>query len=114
MLDAAIRSQIEALISENDVVLFMKGTPELPRCASSKAAARTLARLQVPFKDIDVLQDETLRQGIKTFSNWQTLPQLYVQGEFVGGYDIMRDMRKRGELEPFLRERGLAPVDNES
>lgn len=114
MLNDAIRTQIEEAISENEVVLFMKGTPQDAKCGSSKGAARTLIKLRVPFKDIDVLHDEDLRQGIKEFSHCQTLPQLYVKGEFVGGYDTIRDMRKRGELEPFFKDKGVEPAGAES
>jgi monothiol glutaredoxin len=99
-----IRSEIEG----NDVVLFMKGTPVFPQCGFSAAVVQILSHLGVKFKGIDVLQDPGLRQGIKDFSSWPTIPQLYVKGEFVGGCDIVREMAEAGELEQLLADKGVA------
>lgn len=95
-------------IGANDVVLYMKGTPVFPQCGFSAAVVQVLTHLGVPFKGIDVLMDPSLRQGIKDFSNWPTIPQLYVKGEFVGGCDIVKEMYQSGELQQFLAEKGIA------
>ena len=100
-----IKSQIE----ENDVVLFMKGSADMPQCGFSGLSVQILSHLGVPFKDINVLENDELREGIKTFSNWPTIPQLYVKGEFVGGSDIMREMFQDGELQTLLSEKGVDP-----
>ena len=100
--------QIKSEIDENDIVLFMKGTPVFPQCGFSATAVQILTHLGVKFKGIDVLQDMELREGIKTFSNWPTVPQLYVKGEFIGGCDIMREMFESGELATTLKEKGVA------
>jgi|ERR1700722_14133402 monothiol glutaredoxin len=105
MNDTAKRIQSE--IAGNDVVLFMKGTPVFPQCGFSAATVQILTTLGVKFKAIDVLKDPEIRQGIKEFSNWPTVPQLYVKGEFVGGCDIIREMFESDELEPFLQEHGV-------
>jgi len=94
-------------ISENDVVLYMKGTPVFPQCGFSAAVVQILSLLQVPFKGIDILPDPDLRQGIKDFTNWPTIPQLYVKGEFVGGCDIVREMYESGELQDLLKEKNI-------
>lgn len=94
-------------ISSNDVVLFMKGTPVFPQCGFSAAVVQILSTLGVKFKSINVLADDALRQGIKEFSNWPTIPQLYVKGEFVGGCDIIREMYETGELVELLNTRGI-------
>jgi monothiol glutaredoxin len=94
-------------IGENDVVLFMKGTPSFPQCGFSATVVKILGHIGVPFKGVNVLQDEEVRQGIKEFSNWPTIPQLYVKGEFVGGCDIIREMFEQGELKPYLAEKGI-------
>jgi monothiol glutaredoxin len=99
--------RIRADISGNDVVLYMKGTAEIPQCGYSAAAAQVLKNLGVPFRDIDVLADPALRQGVKDFANWPTIPQLYIKGEFIGGCDIVRDMYAAGELQALLRAKGL-------
>ena len=93
-----IRTDIQELIDSNDVVLFMKGNRRQPQCGFSAAVVEALDVLQAPFKDVDVLADANLRQGIKEFSDWPTVPQLYVRGEFVGGCDIVRQMYATGEL----------------
>jgi monothiol glutaredoxin len=99
--------RIQSEIASNDVVLFMKGTPVFPQCGFSAATVQILTTLGVKFKAVDVLKDPEIRQGIKEFSNWPTVPQLYVKGEFVGGCDIIREMFESEELEPFLQERGV-------
>ena len=100
--------QIAKDIAENDVLLYMKGTPVFPQCGFSDAVVHVLSELGVKFRAVDVLKDPEVRQGIKEFSNWPTIPQLYVKGEFVGGCDIIREMFEHGELEPFFKERGIA------
>jgi len=111
MTDAATASPahdfIAATVAQNPVVLFMKGVPEQPRCGFSALVVQILDHLGVDFVGVDVLQDDDLRQGIKTFSDWPTIPQLYVKGEFVGGADILKEMFQTGELKPFLAEQGL-------
>jgi monothiol glutaredoxin len=98
---------IKKTVSDNPVVLFMKGVPEQPRCGFSAVTVQILDHLGVDFVGVDVLQDEELRQGIKSFSDWPTIPQLYVKGELVGGSDIVREMFQSGELKPFLTEQGV-------
>ena len=102
-----IQKKIKELISENDVCLFMKGTPEQPQCGFSMAVSNVLKHLNVNFKGINVLEDENLRQGIKDFSDWPTIPQLYVKQEFVGGCDIVKEMFEKGELKKFLEEKKI-------
>lgn len=99
--------RIQQDISDNPVVLYMKGTPMFPQCGFSAAVVKILSDVGVKFKGIDVLVDPSLRDGIKEFTNWPTIPQLYVKGEFVGGCDIVREMSATGELEPFLRDKGV-------
>jgi monothiol glutaredoxin len=99
--------RISADVGSNDVVLFMKGTPVFPQCGFSAAVVQILSNLGVRFKAIDVLKDPDVRQGIKEFSNWPTIPQLYVKGEFVGGCDIIREMYEAEELAPYLAQRGI-------
>jgi monothiol glutaredoxin len=107
MADALIADRIRADLSTNDVVLYLKGTPVFPQCGFSAQAVQILGMLGVKFKGVDVLTDPKLRQGIKDFSNWPTVPQLYVKGEFVGGCDIMREMFQTGELEKILIDKGI-------
>jgi monothiol glutaredoxin len=95
-------------ISENDVVLYMKGTPMFPQCGFSAKVVQLLSNLGVKFKGIDILVDPSLRDGIKQFTNWPTLPQLYVKGEFVGGCDIVSEMAESGELKQLLADKGVA------
>ena len=102
-----VNEHIEREISEHDVVLFMKGTPVFPQCGFSSLVVRVLSHLGVKFKGVDVLNDPALRQGIKAFSDWPTVPQLYVKGEFVGGCDIIREMYETGELAELLTTRGV-------
>tara|TARA_B100000242_G_C42831180_1_gene386182 strand:+ start:61 stop:378 length:318 start_codon:yes stop_codon:yes gene_type:complete len=99
--------KIENLIKNNDVCLFMKGTPDSPQCGFSMAVSNVLKHLNVNFKGINVLEDEALRQGIKNYSDWPTIPQLYVKGEFVGGCDIVKEMFEKGELKKFLAEKKI-------
>jgi monothiol glutaredoxin len=98
---------IAKTLQDHQVVLFMKGVPEQPRCGFSGLVVQILDHLGVDFVGVDVLQDDSLRNGIKTFSDWPTIPQLYVKGEFVGGSDIVREMFQNGELKPFLSEQGV-------
>ena len=96
------KERIEALVKANDVVLFMKGTPLFPQCGFSSRAVAILDHLQVPFETVDVLADQDIRAGIKDYSDWPTIPQLYVKGEFVGGSDIMMEMFENGELKQLV------------
>ncbi len=106
-MSAPAHDQIAKDIAENDVLLFMKGTPVFPQCGFSAAVVQILSELGVKFKAVDVLKDPEVRQGIKEFSNWPTIPQLYVKGEFVGGCDIIKEMFEQGELDTYLTERGI-------
>lgn len=99
--------RIQSEIDSNDVVLFMKGEAAFPQCGFSSLVVQVLSQLAVPFKDINVLEDNDLRQGIKDFSNWPTIPQLYVKGEFIGGCDIVREMYESGELQQLLNDKGI-------
>ena len=98
---------IKADIDANDVVLFMKGTSTMPQCGFSSRVAAILNYMEVGFKDVNVLADEGIRNGIKEYSNWPTIPQLYVKGEFIGGCDIVREMFETGELNELLNTRGI-------
>jgi len=109
MTDNQVLDRIGEEIAANDVVLFMKGTPQAPQCGFSAAVTNVLSQLGVPFKGVDVLADDAIRQGIKAFSNWPTIPQVYVKGEFVGGCDIVREMYQSGDLQRLLEERGVLP-----
>ena len=106
-MDSTVNDRIRDQIAEAPVVLFMKGTPVFPQCGFSAAVVQILSHLGVKFKGIDVLSDPSVRQGIKEFSNWPTIPQLYVKGEFVGGCDIVREMAETGELKQLLEEKGV-------
>lgn len=101
-------ARIQTLVDSNDVLLFMKGTPLFPQCGFSNRAVSILNHLGVEFESVDVLQDQEVRQGIKAFSDWPTIPQLYVKGEFVGGSDIMMEMYESGELAQLLEDKGVA------
>ena len=109
MSDAA-HTAIKSTIDANDVVLFMKGTPVFPQCGFSSVVARVLDHLQVDFESVNVLEDNEIREGIKSFSNWPTIPQLYVKGEFVGGCDIVKEMFESGELQTYFKDKGLVPA----
>jgi monothiol glutaredoxin len=108
MTDAnPVLARIDSDVRSHPVVLYMKGSPVFPQCGFSAQVVQVLSELGVKFQSYDVLSDDTLRQGIKEFSNWPTVPQLYVQGEFVGGCDIVREMYQSGELAAFLKEKGI-------
>jgi monothiol glutaredoxin len=100
--------RIDEMVKNNDVVLFMKGTPLFPQCGFSSKAVAILDHLNVEYASVDVLQDMEIRQGIKEYSDWPTIPQLYVKGEFLGGSDIMMEMYEAGELQELVEEHGLA------
>ena len=103
-----VQARIQDLVDANPVLLFMKGSPLFPQCGFSSRAIAILTHLGVEFESVDVLQDQGVRQGIKAFSDWPTIPQLYVKGEFVGGSDIMMEMYESGELAQLLAEKGVA------
>ncbi|HEX2113016.1 MAG TPA: Grx4 family monothiol glutaredoxin [Alphaproteobacteria bacterium] len=106
-MDQTVQQRIKEDIQNNDVVLYMKGSPVFPQCGFSAAVVQILTHLNVKFKGIDVLSDPSIRQGIKEFSNWPTIPQLYVKGEFIGGCDIVREMFQTGELQQTLQSKGV-------
>ena len=103
-----VNGRISDIVNSSDVVLFMKGTPLFPQCGFSSRAVAVLDHLGVAFNSVDVLQDQEIRQGIKNFSEWPTIPQLYVKGEFVGGSDIMMEMYEAGELQDMLTQADVA------
>jgi len=107
MTDPVVADRIKQEITDNTVVLYMKGTPVFPQCGFSAAVVQILTHMGVKFKGIDVLADPAIRQGIKDFSSWPTIPQLYVKGEFVGGCDIIREMFESGELKDLLQTKGV-------
>jgi monothiol glutaredoxin len=107
MINPVVAERIHSEVSTNPVVLYMKGTPVFPQCGFSAQAVQILSMLGVKYKAIDVLADPSLHQGIKDFSNWPTLPQLYIKGEFVGGSDIMREMVEEGEMQKLLAAKGI-------
>jgi monothiol glutaredoxin len=107
MSQQAVHDWIRKAIASNDVVLFMKGTQNFPQCGFSAQVVQILGHLGVSYKDVNVLEDAGIRDGIKAFSNWPTIPQLYVKGEFVGGCDIVREMFQAGELQQLLSEKGV-------
>ena len=102
-----IKEKISNLIKQNDVCLFMKGTPDTPQCGFSMAVSNVLKHLKVKFLGINILEDQNLRQGIKDFSDWPTIPQLYIKGEFIGGCDIVKEMFEKGELKKLLIDKKL-------
>ena len=102
-----IKEKIKNLIKENQVCLFMKGTPDAPQCGFSMAVSNVLQHLNVNFRGVNVLEDENLRQGIKDFSDWPTIPQLYVKEEFIGGCDIVKEMFEKGELKKLLESKKI-------
>jgi len=101
-MEETLRDRIQGIISDNDVVLFMKGTKHFPQCGFSATVVEVLRRSGSEFQDVNVLEDPAIRQGIKEFANWPTIPQLYVRGEFIGGCDIVREMYENGELGALL------------
>jgi len=106
-MDSIVQERIRQEITDTPVVLYMKGSPVFPQCGFSAAVVQILGHLGVKFKGIDVLADSQIRQGIKEFSSWPTIPQLYVRGEFIGGCDIIREMYETGELQQVLEEKGV-------
>ena len=108
-MDERTRQEIDSLIASDRVVLFMKGNRRQPQCGFSATVVHILDHVGVKYKGVNVLADPEIRQGIKDFSNWPTIPQLYVKGEFVGGCDIVKEMFESGELRPFLEEQGIKP-----
>lgn len=106
-MENVVFERIKKEINNNEVVLFMKGTAAFPMCGFSAASVQILSQLGVTFKDFNVLEDNDIRQGIKDFASWPTIPQLYVKGEFAGGCDIMREMYETGELQEMLRDKGV-------
>ncbi len=107
-MENIVFERIKQEINGNDIVLYMKGTAVFPQCGFSAAVVQILSQLGVSFRDVNVLEDATIRQGIKDFTNWPTIPQLYIKGEFVGGCDIVREMYTSGELQDLLKEKGIA------
>lgn len=103
-----VQQKIKETVTGNPVVLYMKGTPQFPQCGFSGQVVQILDHLGVPYKGLNVLESDDLRQGIKTYSQWPTVPQLYVKGEFLGGCDIVREMFQAGELQSLLKEKGIA------
>ena len=114
MSDNPVFDRIRQEIDENQVVLYMKGTPIFPQCGFSAAVVQVLSELEVKFKGVDILMDPTLRDGVKQFSDWPTVPQLYVKGEFVGGCDIVKEMFETGELKQHLEQNGIVPAPAEA
>lgn len=108
MADNTVLEHIRKTISENDVVLYMKGTPVFPQCGFSAAVVNVLTHMGVKFSGVNVLEDMAVREGIKQFSNWPTIPQLYVKGEFIGGCDIVREMHQSGELLELFNAQGIS------
>ncbi len=111
MSENPVFTQIRSDLAENDVVLYMKGTSVFPQCGFSAVVVNVLNTLSVPFKAVNVLEDDEIRQAIKEFSNWPTIPQLYIKGEFIGGCDIVKDMFSSGELQDVFKEKGIAIKD---
>ena len=101
------KEKIKSLIDSNDVCLFMKGTPDSPQCGFSMAVSNILKHLKVNFKGVNILEDENLRNGIKEFSDWPTIPQLYIKQEFIGGFDIVKEMFENGDLKKIITDKGL-------
>ena len=106
-MDDVTKEKIKSLIDKNEICLFMKGTPEVPQCGFSMAVSNVLKHLEVNFVGVNVLDDLKIREGIKTYSDWPTIPQLYIRGEFVGGCDIIKEMYENGELKKILENKGI-------
>lgn len=106
-MDARIKQLIEDAINQHDVVLFMKGNADFPQCGFSGLVANVLAKLGVTFHDVNILSDNELREGIKEYSDWPTIPQLYIKGEFIGGCDIVKELYSTGELQALLQEKNI-------
>tara|TARA_B100001989_G_scaffold93465_1_gene65024 strand:+ start:27 stop:362 length:336 start_codon:yes stop_codon:yes gene_type:complete len=107
-MDEKIKNLIENHIENNDVCLFMKGTPDAPQCGFSMAVSNILKILEVNYKGVNVLEDQSIREGIKVFSDWPTIPQLYIKKEFVGGCDIVKEMYENGELKKIFQDKGIS------
>ena len=107
-MDEKIKNVIENHIENNDVCLFMKGTPDAPQCGFSMAVSNILKILEINYKGVNVLEDQSIREGIKVFSDWPTIPQLYIKKEFVGGCDIVKEMYENGELKKILQDKGIS------
>ena len=107
-----IKKKINDLVEKNEVCLFMKGTPEVPQCGFSLAVSNVLKHLEVNFNGINVLEDPEIREGIKTYSDWPTIPQLYIKGEFIGGCDIIKEMYEKGELQTKFKEKKILYKNN--
>ena len=107
-MNETVQSNIKDIIDKNDVVLFMKGTKDQPQCGFSNAVVNTLSLMNIDYKDVNILESDELRQGIKDFTNWPTIPQLYIKGEFIGGCDIILDMHKSGELAEVLDSKNIS------
>ena len=107
-MDEATKNTIQEHIDNNDVCLFMKGTPDAPQCGFSMAVSNMLKILEVNFKGVNVLEDQNIREGIKVYSDWPTIPQLYIKKEFVGGCDIVKEMYENGELKKVLEDKGIS------
>ena len=105
----SIEARIQDELKANPIVVFVKGSPQFPMCGFSKGVMDVFRNIGVPFKTIDVLEDPLVREGVKKFTNWPTIPQVFVNGEFIGGFDIVRDLFERGELEPMLKK-AVAPT----
>ena len=106
-MDSEIKNKIESMINQNEILLFMKGTPSMPQCGFSAAVVGVLNHMGIKFESVNVLQDQEIREGIKIFSDWPTIPQLYVKKEFVGGCDIIREMHENGELSEYFQNKGV-------
>lgn len=111
MSDDATQAAIKAQVESHDVLLYMKGTPTFPQCGFSSTVAQILNYLDVSYDSVNVLEDQAVREGIKVYSDWPTIPQLYVKGEFVGGCDILKEMFEQGELKSYLAEKGVLNAD---
>ena len=111
-MDENIKNKIDDTLKNNPVCLFMKGTPEVPQCGFSLAVSNVLKHLEVKFTGINVLEDNVLREGIKTYSDWPTIPQLYIKGEFIGGCDIIKEMFEKGDLQKKLEEKKISFENN--
>ena len=106
-MDQNIKNKIDLTLKSNDVCLFMKGTPEVPQCGFSLAVSNVLKHLEIKFTGVNVLDDSEIREGIKKYSDWPTIPQLYIKGEFVGGCDIIKEMFEKGDLQKKLKEKSI-------
>ena len=102
-----IKDKIKDILDKNDVCLFMKGTPDSPQCGFSMAVSNILKHLNIAFKGIDILEDQSLREGIKNYSDWPTIPQLYIKGEFIGGCDIVKELFESKELKKLFEDKGI-------